>query len=155
MSTVSAPKRLLRADLAAFDASGAPLLLAEIKTGPASPDVTERVLFYQRQATPPVPFGMVADPERIVLFRADAPEQSRVELATADILRLYEPGFGAKRIYPFYFETLVEGWLRDLIFRWKSQEPPGMDAVRAIGLLDRLQGARTRIGARLRGDFVR
>lgn len=40
--------------------------------------------------------------------------------------------------------TLVEAWLRDLAYNWKSEKPPGADERLPTGLLGGLEGGMTR-----------
>ncbi len=144
-----------RADILVHDADGLPLLVVEVKSPERGGDCREQVLAYQRGSRPPIPFGMAVDWETIVLIKDDPGGPREIVLSTVEVLSRYEPAFGDKRIFRYYFEVLVEGWLRDLIFRWKSEEPPGLEAVRSLGLLDHLRGATTRIEAPIHGHFVR
>lgn len=145
----------LKADILVYDADGLPLLVVEVKSDSRGGDCRDQVLAYQRGSRPPIPFGMVVHPETIVLIKDDPGGPREIVLSTVEVLSHYEPDFGNKRIFPYYFAVLVEGWLRDLIFRWNSEEPPGLEVVRSLGLLDHLRGATTRIEAPIHGHFVR
>jgi hypothetical protein len=47
-----------------------------------------------------------------------------------------------------YLLTLVEAWLRDLAYHWKSEDPPGSEELGRAGLLEKLEGGTTqRLGA--------
>jgi hypothetical protein len=51
-------------------------------------------------------------------------------------------------VFESYLLTLVEAWLRDLSYHWKSENPPGSEELRSAGLLKRLEGGTTqRLGA--------
>jgi hypothetical protein len=145
----------LKADVLVYDADGVPLLVVEIKSLERGEECRDQVLAYQRGSQPPIPYGMAVDPETIVLMKDEQGGPREIVLSTVEVLGHYEPNFGNKRIFEYYFAVLVEGWLRDLIFRWKSEEPPGLEAVRSLGLLDHLRGATTRIEAPIHGHFVR
>jgi hypothetical protein len=73
------------------------------------------------------------------------------ELNTREILGHYAPEFAGKDsryvaspIFHDYVETLVEGWLRDLAYHWKSVDPPGAEALAETGLLERIENGMTR-----------
>lgn len=101
-------------------------------------------------------FVMLVDLEDIRIFLPDEPpvavepDDHQVKstqtlclgtsLKTAAVLSHYDAEFAQKPIYRDYLETLVEAWLRDLAFHWKSATPPGADQLAAIGLLPRLEG---------------
>jgi hypothetical protein len=85
------------------------------------------------------------DPNSISVFRAVGQTLGDpiVHLDTRQILRHYDPEFPAKRVFESYLLTLVEAWLRDLAYHWKSENPPGEDELRKTGLLERLAGGTT------------
>src|SRR5262249_31679926 len=106
---------------------------------------------------PAFPFGMYVDPEVIEVFAADSTDPGRPEstLKTADILSVYEPDFRNKPIYLRYLVALVETWLNDLAFHWKSDQPPGLGELAAIGLAPLLEGGGTTHEVTLYGDPLR
>ncbi|BAY91714.1 MULTISPECIES: type I restriction enzyme HsdR N-terminal domain-containing protein [unclassified Tolypothrix] len=69
--------------------------------------------------------------------------ESLIAIKTANILSHYDPEFSDRKILGLYLETLVEAWLRDLAYHWKSEMPPASDNLAAIGLLQKLQGGTT------------
>ncbi|BAZ01675.1 hypothetical protein NIES37_56790 [Tolypothrix tenuis PCC 7101] len=69
--------------------------------------------------------------------------ESLSAIKTANILSHYDPEFSDRKILGLYLETLVEAWLRDLAYHWKSEIPPASDNLAAIGLLQKLQGGTT------------
>jgi len=71
------------------------------------------------------------------------------------VLRHYEAEFGTKRIFELYLTALVEAWLRDLAYHWKSEKPPASEQLAAIGLLQQLAGGTTQLEVALNGDTVR
>jgi hypothetical protein len=84
------------------------------------------------------------------LYRSErgALEEPIVRLDTREILQFYDPEFPGKRVFESYLLTLVEAWLRDLAYHWKSENPPGSAELERVGLLERLQGGTTqRLGA--------
>lgn len=66
-----------------------------------------------------------------------------ISLKTSDILSYYDADFSNKRIFSLYMETLVEAWLRDLAYHWKSEFPPASKELADIGLLSQLEGGKT------------
>ncbi len=54
-----------------------------------------------------------------------------------------------------YLETLVEAWLRDLAYHWKSETPPESEKLAEIGLLQRLEGGTTHSLVNINGDTLR
>ena len=144
------------ADIIAEDAQGRPVLVIEVSGRALGPDAADRVLSYMETSGPPLPFGMVADPKtiRVLRYDCDEPVGFRVVLDTATILGHYDPEFASKQIFANYLGTLVEAWLRDLAFHWKSEMPPGSKELAGIGLLPKIQGGDTRREVRL-ADPVR
>ncbi len=102
-----------------------------------------------------IPYAMFVDTEQILIFKWDGVNLSEpvCSLNTGEILRHYEPEFGNKRISGRYLESLIESWLRDLAYNWKSEMPPESEQIAIIGLLQRLAGGTTKAGVQL-GHFV-
>jgi hypothetical protein len=102
-----------------------------------------------------IPYAMFVDTEQILIFKWDGVNLSEpvCSLNTGEILRYYEPEFGSKRISGRYLEALVESWLRDLAYHWKSEIPPASEQVATIGLLKMLADGTTKSGVQL-GNFV-
>ena len=70
------------------------------------------------------------------------------KLDTRQVLQHYDLEFPGKRVFESYLLTLVEAWLRDLAYHWKSENPPGSEELGRAGLLERLEGGTTqRLGA--------
>ena len=73
--------------------------------------------------------------EIVILERRDGDLRSSSDApSTSEILKLYAPEFagrdmprGSPQTFRNYFTTLVEAWLRDYAFHWKSKEPPGSE----------------------------
>ena len=97
-----------------------------------------------RDARLPIRFGMVADRSAIRIVDFERDSGFVCILDTADIRRESDPGFGTKRTFHHYLTTLVNAWLRDLVYHWKSQIPPGSESFQLIGLLPVLENGDTR-----------
>jgi hypothetical protein len=147
-----APDRFV--DIVVSDSSDRAVLYVIVKGGPAGPDRVDQLLDYLRSSQPEVPFGMLVDPEKIVVLRSDIEDPARptCELKTADVLSLYEPEYRTKRIFFNYLQTLIEVWLRDLALHWKTESPPGSEELRRIGLVRRLEGDSVTFEAKFYGD---
>ncbi|MEG3918984.1 hypothetical protein [Microcoleus sp. POL10_C6] len=103
-----------------------------------------------------IPYAMFVDTELILIFKWDGVNLSEpvCSLDTADILRHYEPEFGNKRIFKRYLTRLVEAWLRDLAYNWKSEIPTASEQIAKIGLLPLLAGGTTKSGVEIGGNFI-
>ena len=102
-----------------------------------------------------IPYAMFVDTEQIQIFKWDGENLSEpvCVLNTGEILRHYEPEFGKKWISERYLESLIESWLEDLAYNWKSEMPVASEQIAIIGLLQRLTGGTTKSGVQL-GNFV-
>jgi hypothetical protein len=141
------------ADIIAEDRNGNPILIAQVKLSVGSFADTEAFVSQFVRLAPPLAFGMFVDLEDMLLFSRESasPEAPVASLKTMEILRHYDPEFagkesvyGSKMIFRGLVGTLVEAWLRDLAYHWKSEVPPGSDEISRIGLLDHLEGGMTR-----------
>lgn len=59
--------------------------------------------------------------------------KNSLTLSTPDVVRRYTDAKDLKSVERFYLESLIEGWLRDFSFSWKSEEPPGYLELERIG----------------------
>ena len=145
------------ADILAEDAMGRPILLANVRGKVVGPGVVSEMLSRLESSDPPIPYGMAADLETIQVMKFDCgnPIGFSRSFNTGDILRHYDEDFGNKRIFHDYLATLIEAWLRDLAYHWKSEDPPGAEELSEIGLTDRLEGGTTRSEVPIGGDPVR
>ena len=97
-----------------------------------------------------VAFVLAVDPNSIALYRPNGETlvEPIVQLDTRQVLQHYDPEFPNKRVFESYLLTLVEAWLRDLAYHWKSDNPPGSEELREAGLLEKVEGGTTqRLGA--------
>lgn len=97
-----------------------------------------------------VAFVLAIDPNTIALYRPEGESLAEpiVQLNTSQVLKYYDPEFSKKRVFESYLLTLVEAWLRDLAYHWKSDNPPGSEELREAGLLEKVEGGTTqRLGA--------
>ncbi|WP_066375172.1 MULTISPECIES: type I restriction enzyme HsdR N-terminal domain-containing protein [unclassified Anabaena] len=107
------------------------------------------------------PFIMLATTENITIFIWDGNDFSDpiVSLNTENILCNYDEEFSElrnnNRISGFYLETLVEAWLRDLAYHWKSEQPPEFARLQEIGFSQKIEGGITYSQVNLNGDTLR
>jgi len=97
-----------------------------------------------------VAFVLTVDPNHIYLYRPAGENLGDpiVHLDTRLVLQHYDPEFPKKRVFEPYLLTLVEAWLRDLAYHWKSENPPGSEELGKSGLLEKIEGGTTqRLGA--------
>jgi len=94
-----------------------------------------------------VDYVLTIDPHCIQFFRpaGDNLGDPIVHLDTPQILEHYDPEFTKRRVFESYLLTLVEAWLRDLAYHWKSENPPGSEELRRAGLLGKLEGGTTQL----------
>jgi hypothetical protein len=92
-----------------------------------------------------VAFVFAIDPNWIHLYRPTGENigEPIVDLDTRQVLQQYDPDFPRKRVFEPYLLTLVEAWLRDLAYHWKSENPPGFEELGKAGLLEKLEGGTT------------
>jgi len=147
----------LDTDIVAQDREAHVALAVEVETRPADRESLWRMDSALRAGSVAIPFAMLVYPDTIRVFQGNGRNLSGpvCSLQTAEVLRHYDPEVGHKRIFHDYFCALVEAWLRDLAYHWKSETPPGSELLAAIGLLQRLEGGTTRSEVNRSGDTLR
>ena len=156
----------MTADIIVRDRHDRPLIIVETKAKTLSNGGLAEALkrFESAKSLDLFPYGIVADFELIRLFDLDSGQGPRLLLSldTTEVLRNYDPGFdgrragaGDRRVFHDYFNALVEAWLRDLTYRWKSETPPAIDRLAEIGLASLLEGGATYDGVPVGGDTLR
>jgi hypothetical protein len=131
-------------DAAVVDRENNPVALIQVRANPVESWAT----FLPRQLaklTERVPFVLTIDPNSIHLYRPSGDNLGKaiVRLDTRQVLQHYDPEFPRKRVFEPYLLTLVEAWLRDLAYHWKSENPPGSEELRSAGLTEKLEGGTT------------
>ena len=138
-----------RIQLAAFDKQEHPVLAVEVKAMAGASDIG--LPWFMSLASEfcsigyPIPYWMFVDLDEILISRREAGESSSlsVSIKTSEVLCVYEPDFERKRIFDDYLLALVERWLQDFAFDWRSNNPPAMTTLTEIGLAERLKGGIT------------
>ncbi|MDZ7956739.1 MAG: hypothetical protein RMY34_02325 [Aulosira sp. DedQUE10] len=141
-------------DFLALNKDGQIVLIAEVKGFPFNFKETKvknyatlRLIDYLHSAKILIPFAMLVDVNNILIFKWDGNNLSEaiISLNTADVLINYDPKFRNKRIFSLYLKGLIEAWVRDLSYHWKSEIPPFTKEVTAIGLSQLLEDGTTQI----------
>lgn len=135
-----------RADIIVADKDGQIVLLVEVKANKLQlQSAISQLKSYLRNLQTDIRFAMLANLEEIQIFKVkgDNKIELKISLKTVDILSHYDPEFGEKRIFELYLITLLDAWLRDLAYHWKSEIPPASKELAEIGLLDKIEGGDT------------
>ncbi|MBR8836001.1 MAG: hypothetical protein DSM106950_18755 [Stigonema ocellatum SAG 48.90 = DSM 106950] len=141
-----------RPDFVALDKDEQVVLIAEVKGFPFNFKEKKtkeyailRLIDYLQAAKIVIPFAMLVDVENILIFKWDGNNLSEPIICfnTADALSHYEPKFRNKQIFSLYLRGLIEAWLRDLAYHWKSETPPFSKEMAEIGLLQLLEEGTT------------
>lgn len=133
-------------DIIAEDARGRDVLLVEVKASTLEDADAWRVVDWIRESGHPSRFIMVVDRRQIRVADLEQPVGGDFAcvLPSSEVFAAYDPDYAAKRVFHFYLSGLADAWLRDVAFRWKSENPPGVEALQATGVLDLLQDGDTR-----------
>ena len=136
----------IRADIIGLDAQDKPVLLIEVK-GRRQENAFDRpqLITDLQEAGIALPFAMLVTLEDTRIFEWDGTRLSEVlRLPTADALSPYDPEFSNKNVYQDYLIRLVEAWLRDVAYHWRSEVPPFREELERIGLADRIKDGDTK-----------
>lgn len=131
-------------DAAVLDRDDHLVALVEVKANPTTewePILTDQLA----RAGERVAFVFAVDLSGIQLFRSGETPLGNpiVRLDTREILGHYDSRFSEKRVFSPYLRTLVEAWIRDLAYHWRSEKPPGSEALANTGLLEAIEGGTT------------
>ena len=136
----------IRADIIGLDAQDKPVLLIEVK-GRRQENAFDRpqLIADLQEAGSTLPFAMLVTLEDTRIFEWNGVRLSEVlHLPTAEALSTYDTEFRDKNIYGDYLIRLVEAWLRDVAYHWRSEAPPFREELERIGLADRLKDGDTK-----------
>ncbi len=129
-------------DLAMLDADGQAVLIAQVRVSDLSPgQFSEPVITYARHHG--IPFFLIADLNTIRIYHVDDRASLIFEAPTIDVLSRYDRDFSSKRIFGFYLKRLIEAWLRDVAYHWKSEMPPCFKELSDVGLAQRVMNGTT------------
>jgi hypothetical protein len=131
-------------DILVTGEQGQPLLVVEIKRRAIDQNIRQQIARYSKSVG--AEFLMGIDPQNILVAKtlSGLPDWSGVvKLSTPTILSHYGDVQNLERVEGFYLQGLIEAWLRDFSFSWKSQRPPGYEELSRIGLASRLRNSET------------
>ncbi|WP_017316637.1 hypothetical protein [Mastigocladopsis repens] len=152
MQAIDLDNNVDRPDFVALDKERQVILIAEIKGFPfnftdkkTKEYAILRLIDYLQAAKILIPFAMLVDVDKILIFKWDGKNLSEPILClnTANVLSHYDPEFSNKKIFSFYLTGLTEAWLRDLAYHWKSEISPASKEMAKIGLLQLLEEGTT------------
>jgi hypothetical protein len=142
------------ADIVVDDRDERPIALVDVKPSLTSPETLQEWIRQLDHSHSSILFGIFVDLEDIYLLKREVATgtfASVAHLKTRDVLSHYAPEFAGKgsrylsiQIFQDYVTTLVEGWLRDLAYHWKTESPPGTDALSGTEFLERIEDGMTR-----------
>lgn len=107
------------------------------------------------------PFILLVHLDDMIIWKWNRDKFSKqlISIKTNDVLSNYDQEFSNlsnnNRIASFYLETLVEAWLRDLAYHWKSEKPPEWQKLQDIGLLQLIEEGTTYSQVNLNGNALR
>jgi hypothetical protein len=84
-----------------------------------------------------IPYLMFVNSNVIRIFKTPSFEEI-LRLNTKETLTFYATEINKKRVSTSFIMTLIQAWLRDLAYHWKSEIPPHQEEIQKIGLLDYL-----------------
>ncbi|WP_066427053.1 hypothetical protein [Anabaena sp. 4-3] len=116
-------------DITGWDKNGQKFLVSKIRSRDIAEDIKSKVedilKFEYEHNGIIIPYGMTATPQTINIFKWDGKKLETIyTFPTHEVMSEYDSEFANKRISEFYLETLVESWLRDLAYHWKTDNPP-------------------------------
>ena len=133
------------ADIVVYDSDDVPVMLVEVKARQEEKVFDREQLMQYLQAAPAISYAMLVTLRDIQIFEWKSQTLSLLlAVPTADVLSFYEPEFSQKNIYYDYLTTLVETWLRDVAYHWKSPTPPLFEQLSRLGLAEKLNEGTTR-----------
>ena len=138
--------RTFIADIVALDANSHPVLYVELRRSEKDREVAQRqlesILSHYTPVT--VPFGMLVDPQNIEIFQWDGQNlYSCLIIPTNEVFSYYDPEVVPTEILEPYMGRLVEGWIRDMAYHWKLENPPYFVELKDLGLAQLLQDGTT------------
>jgi len=140
---MTAPRQF-RPDIVLEDESGAPVAIVEVKYKIRDADrryFYEQLENYLRNTNRGrlAPFTIVADRETIEIFQGVPGETEPVRLNTS-LLSAYDPDYAERSEHESYLVRLMELWLDDVAYHWRSNPAPEEDRLPS-GLADALRVA--------------
>ncbi|MEH1835793.1 MAG: hypothetical protein V7L29_28005 [Nostoc sp.] len=133
-------------DITGWNKNGQKLLVSKIRSRDIQEDIkskVEEILQFEYEHNKViVPYAMTVTPENIIFFKWDGKNlETLYTFPTHEVMSEYDSEFAKKRISEFYLEILVESWLRDLAYNWKTDNPPKLQELKRIDFVQKLADA--------------
>lgn len=145
----------------AIDSEERIVMLIDVQSRAISELDKKDFIGYLKAAQGIITFGMMVDKEEMQIYAIDSSNlyEPICTLKVVEVLCCYDPEIGNKQKSPFglgrsYLTGKVESWLRDLAYNWKSEIPPAVDQMKAIGLLPLLEDGTTSSDVEIRIDIL-
>jgi hypothetical protein len=126
--------------IVAKDKDDQPILMIDVRFSAmyASPELN--ILKMEQYQN--IPFLMFVNSDVIRIFKStNFAEVAKFD--TKKVLGFYNPKSIKRIIYQSTLITLIQSWLRDLAYRWKSENPPYIEEMKEMGLLALLDDGTT------------
>jgi len=144
-----------RPDILVFDAAGTPCAVVEVKSNQAMDERTkQQAAEWLRASGARTEYLILVDRDNIRVYRWDGRQlcEPPLQLSTSEVLSFYDHDFPTKKVYERYLTALVEAWLRDVAYHWKSDQPPALGELTAIGVAQKIRDGSTSSTAILRSS---
>ncbi|MEA5625437.1 hypothetical protein [Nostoc sp. UHCC 0251] len=133
-------------DITGWNKNGQKLLVSKIRSRDIQEDIkskVEEILKFEHEHNKViVPYAMTATPENIIFLKWDGKNlETLYTFPTHEVMSEYDSEFANKRISESYLEILVESWLRDLAYKWKTDNPPKLQELKQIDFVQKLADA--------------
>ncbi|GET35898.1 MULTISPECIES: hypothetical protein [Microseira] len=122
--------------------------------------ITEYVGYF-KAARGVIPFMILLDKEDILIFAwySDNVAEPICTLKVIDVLSRYAPDIESKQksrssLSASYLVGMTKSWIDDLVYHWKSETPPALELIEAIGLLPLLKDGSTQSDVEIRLDIL-
>jgi|GEM_PF-7107471 len=86
-------------------------------------------------------YGFLMDYQQIIVLTRSPDKEWRINktLETNALVKKYSNSKTEYLTNNIYLETLFSVWIEDLIYQWKSHDPPYQDDLKSIGFLEKIR----------------
>jgi hypothetical protein len=151
--------RMALADVVAFDRDDKPVVVVAAEEQLIYPVVLYSYLEVLSAIRKDIPFAILAFSEEMTIYRKrrTRPLEPLATIPTREIIRFYAPTFADQRLSKLFIAEMIDAWLRDFMWHWKSPTPPYSETMASLGLVERLENGWSKARVRLaclpvRGD---
>jgi hypothetical protein len=151
--------RVCLADVVAFDRDDKPVVVVAADERPLYPQSIGFNLEVLQAIRKDIPFAILAYAEEMTIYRKHRTRSLEpvATIPTREIIRFYAPESVEGRLFSRFIAAMIDVWLRDFMWHWKSPTPPYSETMAALGLVERLENGWSKARVRLaclpvRGD---